>query len=364
MGKALRVGLVLSGAVLSALLTSWVAGHAFAMMNRPSDFWVLVGLDILLILSFVWFLLIWRAGSALIRRWRTRVGGKRRNPARPALLLLAAAGLSGAAGCARVPPGYVGIKVNMAGDDRGVNDIPLRTGWVFYNVITQKVFTYPTFVQTAIWTRSVDEGSPTNEEVTFNTREGLIMTGDISFSYSLIEPKVPRFYVKFRSDDLNRFTHGYLRNVARDVFNETGSRYSIEEVYGPKKAEFLRDVRTRIQDEMKDMGIVLEQFGFIGAPRPPETVIEALNAKVAATQNAMRAENELRQAEAEAKKAIAKARGEAESNRILARSITPQLVQWRQLQITEQAVVRWNGARPLVEGQGNGFLLQIPLPKQ
>jgi hypothetical protein len=59
----------------------------------------------------------------------------------------------------------------------------------------------------------------------------------------------------------------------------------------------------------------------------------------------------------------AKARGEAESNRILARSITPQLVQWRQLQITEQAIARWNGARPMVEGQGSGLLLQVPLPK-
>jgi regulator of protease activity HflC (stomatin/prohibitin superfamily) len=279
------------------------------------------------------------------------------------MLLLMAAFTSSITGCTRIPPGYVGIKVNMAGDDRGVNDIPLQTGWVFYNVLTQKVFEYPTFVQTAVWTRNKDEGSPMNEEVTFNTREGLIMTGDISFSYSLVQDRVPAFYVKFRSDDLNRFTHGFLRNIARDVFNDTGSRFAVEEVYGPKKAEFLQEVRRQIQNEVRGIGVTLEQFGFIGAPRPPDNVIEALNSKVAATQNAMRAENELRQAEAEARKAVAKARGEAEANRILAQSITPQLVQWRQLQITEQAIAKWNGARPMVEGQGSGLLLQVPIPK-
>lgn len=84
--------------------------------------------------------------------------------------------------------------------------------------------------------------------------------------------------------------------------------------------------------------MIIEQFGFIGAPRPPQSVIDALNAKVAATQLAMRTENELRAAKAEAEKTIAKARGEAEANRILTQSITPQLLQWRQLDITEKAI--------------------------
>jgi regulator of protease activity HflC (stomatin/prohibitin superfamily) len=190
------------------------------------------------------------------------------------------------------------------------------------------------------------------------------MTGDISFSYSLTDKKVPYFYVKFRSDDLNRFTHGFLRNIARDVFNEVGGKFSVEDIYGAKKGEFLQAVRKDIQEQVAPMGVNLEQFGFIGAPRPPKNVIDALNAKVAATQDAIKAENELRRATAEAGKAIAKAKGEAESNLILAKSITPQLIQWRQMGITEQAIARWNGARPLVEGVGSGLLLQIPLPTQ
>jgi regulator of protease activity HflC (stomatin/prohibitin superfamily) len=363
MWNGIKTGLTLVVLILLIMLTSWITGYAFDLMNKPSDFLVLIGVDLLLLQFLFWFILTWTSVRVFIRWWRNRKLSGKRIPSMSGTMVLAVISASWMSGCTRIAPGYVGIKVNMAGDNRGVNEIPLQTGWVFYNVLTQKVFEYPTFVQTAIWTRSRDEGSPLNEEVTFNTREGLIMTGDLSFSYSLVQERVPWFYVKFRSDDLNRFTHGFLRNVARDVFNEAGSRYAVEEIYGPKKAEFLKEVRKQIQDQVRDIGVTLEQFGFIGAPRPPDNVIDALNSKVAATQNAMRAENELRQAEAEAKKAIAKARGEAESNRILARSITPQLVQWRQLQITEQAIARWNGARPMVEGQGSGLLLQVPLPK-
>ena len=68
-------------------------------------------------------------------------------------------------------------------------------------------------------------------------------------------------------------------------------------------------------------------------------------------------------AEDEAKAAIARAEGEAKANRVLAESITPELLQWRTLQITEQAVARWDGKRPMVEGQASGMLLQLPLPK-
>lgn len=263
-------------------------------------------------------------------------------------------------GCDRIDAGYVGIVVNMSGSNKGVEDLPAQTGWVFYNPFTTNVYTYPTFMQTAVWTREKEEASPANEEVTFNSKEGMTFTGDISLSYQLSSQKVPHFYVKFRNDDLRAFTHGFLRNVARDHFTEEASKYSVEELYGTKKEEFVQNVKKRINDAVEPIGVHLEQFGFIGAPRPPQNVVDALNAKVAATQTAMKAENELRTAEAEAKKAIAKAQGEANANRELAKSITPELIQWRLLEIKEREIAKWDGKKPQVEGNA-GTLLNIPL---
>src|SRR6202044_3145652 len=83
------------------------------------------------------------------------------------------------AGCAtRIGPGRVGIKVDLAGTQRGVEDLPIRTGWVFYNFLSSTIVEYPTSIQTAKWTRDLNEGSPTNEEMSFNTKDGLTVYGE------------------------------------------------------------------------------------------------------------------------------------------------------------------------------------------
>ena len=62
-------------------------------------------------------------------------------------------------GCAtRIGPGRVGIKVDLAGSQRGVEDLPIRTGWVFYNFLSSTIVEYPTSVQTAKWTSDPNEG--------------------------------------------------------------------------------------------------------------------------------------------------------------------------------------------------------------
>ena len=185
------------------------------------------------------------------------------------------------AGCAtRIGPGRVGIKVDLAGTQRGVEDLPIRTGWVFYNFLSSTIVEYPTSIQTAKWTRDLNEGSPTNEEMSFNTKDGLTVYGDLSVSYHLEAAKVPAFYVKFRNDNIDHFTHGFLRNVARDAINRTGSQYTVQEIMGEKKSELELDSRKDLQQQVLDIGVIIDQFGFIGSPRPPESVIAAINSSL------------------------------------------------------------------------------------
>ena len=266
-------------------------------------------------------------------------------------------------GCDVIKPGYVGIKVDNLGSQRGVQNYTVQTGLVTYIPSMSSIFEFPTFVQTTVWTQSKEEGSPTNEEISFNTKEGSPVTGDISLSYQIDAEKVPAFYIKFRSDDLNLFTHGFMRNVARDAFNEVGAQYALEEVYGPKKEELLSKVKKRVNDEVSKYGVILVQFGFVGRIRIDPTIMQALNAKLATTQNAMTAENRLREAQANAANRVAAAEGEARANLALAKSITPELIEWRKLDLTQNAINRWNGVRPMVEGNSSGMLLQLPVGK-
>ncbi len=90
-------------------------------------------------------------------------------------------------GVTRIEAGYVGIEVNLAGSQRGASQIPVRTGWVLYSPLTTQVIEFPTYVQTVKWTRDTSEGHPVNEEMGFNSKEGMEIFADVSLSYA-IEP--------------------------------------------------------------------------------------------------------------------------------------------------------------------------------
>jgi regulator of protease activity HflC (stomatin/prohibitin superfamily) len=272
----------------------------------------------------------------------------------------------------RIEAGYVGIEVNLAGSQRGASEIPVRTGWVLYSPLTTQVIEFPTYVQTVKWTRDLSEGHPVNEEMGFNSKEGMEIFADVSLSYAIEPGRVPDFYVKYRVNQLDAFTHGILRDIVRNSLNEVASTYTVEDIYGEKKAQFLGQVEHLIQAKIANVGVGVQQFGFIGAPRVPGVIAQAITAKAQAIQEAERAKNELAttqaeaakkiaEAEGDAKSAVMRAQGEANANRIRQNSLTPQLLELRRLENQRALIEKWNGQLPSVEtGQNGGLMLQLP----
>jgi regulator of protease activity HflC (stomatin/prohibitin superfamily) len=252
----------------------------------------------------------------------------------------------------RIEAGHVGVEINLA-----------------------QIIEFPTYVQTVKWTRDTTEGHPINEEMGFNSKEGMEIFVDVSLSYAIEPAKAPDFYVKYRVDDLDRFTHGILRDIVRNSLNEVASTYVVEDIYGERKAEFLNKVQSMIQQKVTPVGVGVQQFGFIGAPRVPSVIATAITAKAQAIQQAERARNELATTQAEAAKKIAeaegdakslvtRAQGEADANRIRQNSLTPQLLELRRIENNRALIDKWNGQLPTVEsGAGSGMILQLPKPQ-
>ena len=274
----------------------------------------------------------------------------------------------------RIEAGHVGVEINLAGSQRGASEIPIRTGWVIYSPLRTQIFEFPTYVQTVKWTRDTNEGHPINEEMGFNSKEGMEIFVDVSLSYAIDPQKAPDFYVKYRVSDLDMFTHGILRDIVRNSLNEVASTFTVEDIYGERKAEFLNRVQAMIEEKVRPVGVSVQQFGFIGAPRVPEVIAAAITAKAQAIQQSERAHNELATTQAEAAKKIAeaegdaksmvtRAQGEADANRIRQNSLTPQLLELRRIENEQALIEHWNGQLPEVEsGQGSGMILQLPKP--
>jgi len=122
--------------------------------------------------------------------------------------------------------------------------------------------------------------------------------------------------VKFRSDDITQFRHGFLRYVARDSMNRFAATYTVEDIMGEKKPEMEQRSREELQSAGKDISvvIVIEQFGFIGSPRPPESAA-AIHAAQQANYIAQQKQNQLLQTQADAAKQVAAAEGQAKARR-------------------------------------------------
>ncbi len=322
-------------AVLAINLSVW-------LLNQKDDF--LAGGGFLILLALICL------GAYLGRRVFRRY-------IQPHLILVLIAAALSSSCYTTVEPGKVGIKVKQTGGDRGVQDIPIESGRVFYNPVNEYVLEYPTSVQRAIWTASTTEGAQSNEEIAFQSSDSLHFTGDVAVSYHLPSATVPHFYVQFRSDDLTRFTHGFFRDAVRKAIGQAAVHFTAEEINGGKQANLEAMAQEALTVSMKNYGVAVDQLAFTAPPRPPPQVKTAIEAKIAAIQSAERVENQKRESSAEGEKIKITAAATAEANRLINASITPQLVEWKKLDIMG---ARWDGRSPMVVGSsGQGMIIDL-----
>jgi regulator of protease activity HflC (stomatin/prohibitin superfamily) len=239
--------------------------------------------------------------------------------------------------------------------------MPVVTGWVFFNPLTEQIVLFPTSVQNIVWTQSAHEGRSFDESITMSSSEGVNVNADIGLSFHIEPSLAPRLYARFRLNDLDILADGYMRNAVREAFNDVGSRLSVQDIYGAGKSKMLQEVTQKCRDVFGKDGIVIDQLTINGALRLPQNVMEAINRAMEATQNAVQSRNRVAQVEAEAAQAITQAHGEAEAarqkaqgdadalliraraeaqaNEIIRLSMAPAVLQYRALE-------RWDGHLP------------------
>lgn len=268
------------------------------------------------------------------------------------LIVMAVAMMS--TGCTRVPPGEVGVKVYLNGGSKGVDQEVLGAGryWIGFN---EDLYLFPIFQQNYVWTKDSTEGSPNDESITFQTSDGMSMGADIGITYNIPPENVGKVFQKYRKG-VNELTDVVLRNMVRDAFVKYASSYTAEEAYSTKKSVLLDSVKTRVVASAGKDGVVVNDIYYIGSMTLPKQILDALNNKIKAIQDAQRIENEVRSAKAEAEKAVAVAEGQAlameavaRGNRALAASITPTLIELKRIE-------KWNGQLPQVQGGSGTFV--------
>ena len=266
--------------------------------------------------------------------------------------------VAGFSGCERIDAGHVGVKVNLYGDGKGVDDVTEVTGWVFYNPITTKIVEFPTFMQHKEYKATYDgKDLIKDESFVVNSKDGSEFHVSPLLNYSIKREKVPYIFAKYRVT-LESIESGFLKTAVYDAFRIVANSYTADELISNRQ-EFEIKVRAVLEKQLNPEGIILSQFtSNLGYP---ETFKKAIEAKNNAIQSALKAENDVKTAEAEAKIKIARAEGdaqalltnaraEAESNRLRQQTLTPLLLQ-------QMWIEKWGGNVPsTVLGSGQNLM--------
>ena len=288
--------------------------------------------------------------------------------ARPLISTMAVAiGASGISGCGVIPgtssttiePGYAGLKIQLYGGEKGIDNAELVTGRVWHNGYTEEVVVFPTFVNTYPFTQTSTEGSPNDESIVFSVG-GSPVSADVGlsfgFSTEIVEggprTKLHTYYETYRKEP-DQFRANELRNGLRNCFSEVAETKKLTPSMLPTNQQRLvLGVRSCMQKRFPI--VVIQDVALLSPLRLPPDIQKSINEQFAAQQAAQTAEANRRKVEAEAAANVARAKGEAqvtieqaraeaEANRLRSGSITPQVLQLERLRVEQARIEKWNG---------------------
>lgn len=180
-----------------------------------------------------------------------------------------------------------------------------------------------------------------------NAKDGSSFTVDPTISLKIVDGKSPEVFKKYRKEDIVEVINTTLYNYVKNAFRIQLNNYTTDELVS-KREEFEKSIEDRLSKELLAENFQLEQM--TSGLQYPQTLVNSIDAKNAAIQQALKAENEVKTIEAEAKKKVAAAQGEAEAlkikgdaeaeyNRKISASLSVLIVQ-------QDMIKKWDGKLP------------------
>ncbi len=260
-------------------------------------------------------------------------------------------------GCVtKVKAGYVGVKVNLYGDDKGVQNKVVGPGRYFESINTE-YYKYPVFTNMYPFTAGKDEGSVVDESFSFQSKEGVKCNADIGVQCKADPAKANILFQTYR-EDMETIIKKYVRADVRNSLNKYVASLPVDSLYSTAKVNMMDNITKDLTKKYESTGLIIESITLLSDIRFPTEIQQGIIDKMSASQRAMQRENELREARAMAEKQVIQAKAEADANRAKVQTITPQLIEWERMQMTKAFISKWNGSSvPQYMGNGGTFNL-------
>ena len=179
---------------------------------------------------------------------------------------------------------------------------------------------------------------------------GLTIAMELSYRYNPMPAKAGFIEENIGSNYHDKIIIPEIRSVSREVIGE----YLPEELYSTK--------RETIEDEIFEKTFVALEKKFINLDAVlirdvtlPQTLQDAIEKKLKQEQEALEYDFKIQKAQKEAERKEIEAKGIAEFQKIVTRTITPQLLKWKGVEATQE-IAKSPNTKVVVVGNGDGDL--------
>ena len=209
--------------------------------------------------------------------------------------------------------------------------------------------------------RSWNSGTSTDTSTSAifgETSDGIGIYVGMNCTAMIEEKDAAKFLYRYNNTPLETIIDTDIKKMVEDRFNLETAKYTSTEL-SSKKGEIMEAVKSYVVDYFKDYGITITVLGMKeGISYENATIQAAIDEKFASEQQLVIQQNKneanIAKAEAEAQAMLLAAEAQAEANRILAESLTDEI-------LAQMYYEKWDGKLPYLYG-ADGTLIQVPTP--
>ena len=223
-------------------------------------------------------------------------------------LVLLTLGLAGS--CKIADSAEVALVVDQIGTNKGVPNIEMASGFIFYFPPTQDVFMYPTSVQHKVWTASIDEDSPTDEHIDVTSADGATFGLDVSINLQLQRARAAELFIKYRVD-MEDLINSRVRTIVRKELLDNAVSFASDSLLQHRNI-YEGNVTKSLTASLEKEGFTLNNIAILKM-QLPASYKAAIERKIAVLQETATIISQTKQAEQTALKKVALAKGNFEA---------------------------------------------------
>ncbi|WP_418789049.1 prohibitin family protein [Paenibacillus lutimineralis] len=145
-----------------------------------------------------------------------------------------------------------------------------------------------------------------------------------------------------------------INPAVQEIVKEVTARYQAEDLIA-KRDVVAGEISELLTARLAKYDLIVNEINIVDF-KFSDAFNQSIEAKQVAQQQALKASNDLKRVEIEAKQKIAQAQAEAESLKLKKQEVTPELIQLKQIEVQEKALEKWDGKLPSVTGGATPFI--------